>query len=83
MPHEDLEKREGRVLLDQHVALSRDAQGSLHAVTSICTHMGCDVGWNDIDKTWDCPCHGSRFTATGEVIHGPAARPLAAIPVPE
>ena len=77
MPHDDLPKEGGRVLKDQHVALYRDGQGQLHAITSICTHMGCDVGWNAKDKTWDCPCHGSRFKPTGEVISGPAETPLA------
>jgi len=82
MPHADLQKEQGRVLTDQHVALYRDGQGQLHAITSICTHRACDVGWNDQGKTWDCPCHGSRFTPTGEVINGPAVMPLAAVDVP-
>jgi Rieske Fe-S protein len=83
MPHDDLQKEQGRVLADKHVALYRDGQGELHAITSICPHRGCDVGWNDRDKVWDCPCHGSRFTPTGEVIRGPALEPLAAVDVPE
>ena len=83
MSHEDLPKGEGRVLTDRHVAVYRDSQGELHAVTSICTHMGCDVGWNDGDKLWECPCHGSRFSPTGEVVRGPAQLPLAPVDVPE
>ena len=60
----------------QNVAGYRDEAGALHAVSAACTHMGCVVGWNETDRSWDCPCHGSRFTMTGEVIHGPAVKPL-------
>ena len=83
MPHDELPKNAGEVLKDQHVALYRDPNGGLHAISSVCTHMGCDVGWNDKDKTWDCPCHGSRFAPGGEVIHGPAMKPLPRTEVPE
>ena len=76
MPYDDLTKDTGRVLRDQHVALYRDPQGELHAISSICTHRGCDVGWNDEDKVWDCPCHGSRFAPDGAVLNGPALTPL-------
>ena len=58
------------------VAAFKDEQGIVHAVSAACTHMGCVVGWNETDRTWDCPCHGSRFELSGEVIHGPATRPL-------
>jgi glycine/D-amino acid oxidase-like deaminating enzyme/nitrite reductase/ring-hydroxylating ferredoxin subunit len=59
-----------------NVAAFKDEQGRVHAVSAVCSHMGCIVGWNETDRTWDCPCHGSRFELTGEVIHGPATRPL-------
>jgi len=62
----------------ENVAAYRDEQGGLHAVSAVCTHMGCIVGWNATDRTWDCPCHGSRFDLAGEVLHGPAVAPLAA-----
>jgi Rieske Fe-S protein len=81
--HDDLDKGEGRVLYDQQVALFRDEQGTLHAVSSVCTHMGCDVEWNGEAKTWDCPCHGSRFGPAGEVLHGPATRPLPPAEIPD
>jgi Rieske Fe-S protein len=81
--HDDLGNGEGKVLYDQQVALSRDAQGTLHAVSSVCTHMGCDVDWNGEAKTWDCPCHGSRFSPTGEVLRGPASLPLPPAEIPD
>ncbi len=58
------------------VAVYRDAQGVLHEKSAACTHLGCIVQWNHTEKTWDCPCHGSRFTALGEVVNGPAITAL-------
>ncbi|MFP4315010.1 MAG: FAD-dependent oxidoreductase [Desulfovibrionales bacterium] len=61
------------------VALSRDLQGDVHAVSPICTHMGCAVNWNDGELSWDCPCHGSRFDQQGRVLNGPAVEDLEGI----
>ena len=54
----------------------RDDDGELHAVSAVCPHMDCLVQWNDAERTWDCPCHGSRFDYDGEVISGPALEDL-------
>ena len=60
----------------QKVAAYRDDNGDVLLRSATCTHMGCIVGWNDAERTWDCPCHGSRFKPNGEVISGPAESPL-------
>jgi Rieske Fe-S protein len=54
------------------VAVYRDKQGQLHERSAICPHLGCVVAWNKLEKSWDCPCHGSRFDALGKVTNGPA-----------
>jgi len=54
----------------------RDEQGQCHLVDITCTHMGCETKWNDAERSWDCPCHGSRFSYEGEVLEGPAVKPL-------
>lgn len=81
--HDDLAPGQGKVLVDQHIALSKDDQGKLHAVSSLCSHVGCDVEWNGEDKAWECPCHGSRFAPDGRVLRGPAMRPLSSADVPK
>ena len=58
------------------LAVYRAANGRFRALSASCTHAGCIVSWNNADLTWDCPCHGSIFSATGQVIHGPATKPL-------
>ena len=61
------------------IAAYRDEAGALHCVSPVCTHMKCDVAWNGVERTWDCPCHGSRFTPDGDVVNGPARFPLPAV----
>jgi Rieske Fe-S protein len=64
----------------KRTAVFRDEGGRVHAVSAVCTHLGCVLGWNPIDRTWDCPCHGSRFALDGTVIHGPATTSLERTP---
>lgn len=54
----------------------RDIDGKVYIVDTTCTHLGCEVRWNSAEKTWDCPCHASRFDYKGNVIEGPAIKPL-------
>lgn len=54
----------------------RDPEGKLHLVKTTCTHLGCGLNWNDAERSWDCPCHGSRFSYEGAVLNGPAVKPL-------
>jgi glycine/D-amino acid oxidase-like deaminating enzyme/nitrite reductase/ring-hydroxylating ferredoxin subunit len=73
-----VEKGEGKIveINGQKVGAYRDEQGTLHVVDTTCTHLGCELKWNNAEKTWDCPCHGSRFTYEGDIVEGPAHMPL-------
>ena len=74
-----LRNGEGKILElnGERVAASRSDDGKVTLLSPICTHLGCQVDWNDTERTWDCPCHGSRFKPGGEVLSGPAEAPLA------
>lgn len=65
------------------IALYKDEKGQLHAVNPACTHIKCTVGWNATEKSWDCPCHGSRFSYEGEVLTAPARKDLELIRLEE
>lgn len=74
----DLAPGEGGVVRAGRRAVGayRDPEGALHAVSITCSHMGCTLHWNAAETTWDCPCHGSRFSIAGDVLDGPAVRNL-------
>jgi glycine/D-amino acid oxidase-like deaminating enzyme/nitrite reductase/ring-hydroxylating ferredoxin subunit len=78
MEPEELGRNQGRILSrdGRKLAAYRDEHGKVTVCSPVCPHLGCIVGWNEAEKTWDCPCHGSRFKPTGEVIAGPAEDPL-------
>ncbi len=69
---------EGRLLVrhKKRIAAYRDDEGVLHERSAVCTHLKCIVHWNSLEKSWDCPCHGSRFDPQGKVLNGPAISPL-------
>jgi nitrite reductase/ring-hydroxylating ferredoxin subunit len=64
------------------IAVWKNDDGIAHAVSATCTHKGCTVTWNNAERTWDCPCHGSIFAADGSIVHGPATQPLPPVAVP-
>ncbi|WP_053205556.1 FAD-dependent oxidoreductase [Jiangella muralis] len=75
----------GRIVTDgpRAIAAYRDDDGALHCVSARCTHLGCLVVFNDAERTWDCPCHASRFDTDGRVLAGPAVRPLSPADPPD
>jgi len=79
LPHEiELNPGEAKVvkIKGERIGAYKDEEGKIHLVNTTCPHMGCELNWNSAEKSWDCPCHGSRFTYTGEIIEGPAVEPL-------
>jgi len=70
----ELKRGEGAIMREGigKIAVHRDHAGNLHKLSAICPHLGCVVAWNSSEETWDCPCHGSRFSAEGRVYQGPA-----------
>ncbi|KAB7704218.1 FAD-dependent oxidoreductase [Bacillus aerolatus] len=76
--NEELPKNQGIVINweGKRAGAFKEEDGTVHLVDTTCTHMGCECEWNDAERTWDCPCHGSRFSISGEVMEGPAKKPL-------
>jgi nitrite reductase/ring-hydroxylating ferredoxin subunit len=75
---QDIPLGEGRIceIHGQKVAVYHSPEGVMHFLSPVCTHMRCIVGWNSAEKTWDCPCHGGRFSAIGKVLNGPPVADL-------
>lgn len=74
----NMHKEEGKIIeIDgQKVGAYCDQEGKFHFVKPVCTHLGCELTWNNLDKTWDCPCHGSRFDYDGKSIYDPSIKDL-------
>ena len=74
----DIKNNSGSIIEvnNKKVGIYKDKDGNIYAVNPICTHLGCLLSWNDIDKTWDCPCHGSRFDFKGNNLYDPAFKNL-------
>ena len=75
----ELATEEGKIVnyKNEKLAIYRDKNGSIHALSPICTHVGCEVKWNNAELTWDCPCHGARYSYDGRVMNGPTTKNLA------
>ena len=76
--YEDLEKDSGGVVEyeGEKMGIYKDKEGNIHAIVPYCKHLGCELSWNNLEKTWDCPCHGSRYDYTGKLINEPATEDL-------
>lgn len=74
----EVSKGEGKLLTidGDKIAAYRDEQGTVHAVSAVCPHLACIVSWNNAETSWDCACHGSRFSCDGKVLHGPSVKDL-------
>lgn len=80
---DDIKEETGKIIeiRGEKVGVYKDINGKIFAVKPVCTHLGCILNWNDADKTWDCPCHGSRFDYKGRNINNPAIKDLEKIEI--
>ena len=78
---DELEPEQGGIMREgmTKIAVYRDKRGQIVRRSAVCTHVGCIVHWNGFEKCWDCPCHGSQFSPDGQVLNGPAVKPLASV----
>jgi Rieske Fe-S protein len=81
----ELASGEGKIVEfeDEKIAIYKDETGAVHALSPTCTHAGCEVKWNNAELTWDCPCHGTRYSYDGRLMNGPATKDLSKISLRE
>ena len=73
-----IQKGQGKIVeIDgKKVGIYKNEQGKIYKINPVCKHLGCELVWNNLDKTWDCPCHGSRYDYKGKLIYGPSVKDL-------
>ena len=73
-----LKNEEGKIIEieGEKVGAYKDKEGRIYTIVPKCAHLGCELSWNNLDKTWDCPCHGSRYDYTGKMLYGPTVKDL-------
>lgn len=73
-----IQSGEGKIveINSQKIGIYKDSEGNIYKVNPVCKHLGCELSWNNLDKTWDCPCHGSRYDYKGNLIYGPSVKNL-------
>lgn len=73
-----LKNEEGKIIEieGEKVGAYKDKEGKIYTIVPKCAHLGCELSWNNLDKTWDCPCHGSRYDYTGKMLYGPTVKDL-------
>lgn len=73
-----LKNEEGKIIEieGKKVGAYKDKEGRIYTIVPKCAHLGCELSWNNLDKTWDCPCHGSRYDYTGKMLYGPTVKDL-------
>lgn len=74
----NLKNEEGKIIEieGEKVGVYKDKEGKIYTIVPRCAHLGCELSWNNLDKTWDCPCHGSRYDYTGKMLYGPTVKDL-------
>lgn len=74
----NINKNEGKIIEVNGTKLGvyKDEKDKIYAIKPICTHLGCELSWNNLEKTWDCPCHGSRFSYDGKSLYDPSIKDL-------